>query len=72
MSNFCEVITLEFLAGTDIGIATEEAILYAKENHCIVKVEFNGIPFKIYYFSDVKEICNRYFSELNKKLFNRY
>ncbi len=65
MNNAMEVKIYEFLAGTSIEEACEEAVEIAKRNNCIVKFSFNGVAMKVYGFSDKQDKVEEYMSTLS-------
>jgi hypothetical protein len=67
MNNLIEIKEFDVLAGTSIEIAVEEAIEKAKAFDSIVKFVFNGINLTVYYFSNIQEKVDEYYSKYSKK-----
>jgi len=60
MGKLTAVVEYEVDAGTSIEEAASEACRIAKRNKCIVKFSFNGVPVKVYWFSNVDDVVEQY------------
>ncbi len=71
MGNLQEIKTFEPYAGSDIEDCIREAMEIAKQHHCIVKFNANGVPMKIYSFSHVQHQLKAYYEKMEKKHENK-
>ena len=71
MLHYNEIKFVEFIAGTSIEKACEEALKLSIYKRCIVKFNFNGVEMEVYhnlFWKTFKEEVNDLVNEYDQKL----